>query len=302
MLILALLEFSLNFGFLFASLSKGPQEPADRIFKLDLLSNTQPGISYPEDHLGAFVPAFVPPWGSGIHQNEFYPEACKQYEVTNEITITAQRDQDGKVITGRLETHNVWSTASIEEIKKHGYIEVESTLPAKEDGQNFKGSLPGIYLLGLGGVYWPKHGEIDIALAMNGYPDIEMALHSTNHYGGYPQHPPLSPIHMSADLSRDPLAAGLEWNVLEDEGKIVLNWWISWFDQISESWVTRNTSKALIEGTEDDYLDFYDSFTTDGFSLTIDLPEGGPMAPGPVLVDGQPQYMHISSVKVYGFP
>jgi hypothetical protein len=34
------------------------------------------------------------------------------------------------------------------------------------------------------------------------------------------QHPPLSPLHVNADLSMDPLIVGLEWNVLEGEGKV----------------------------------------------------------------------------------
>ena len=100
--------------------------------------------------------------------------------------------------------------------------------------------------------------------------------------------------------SRHPLIAGLEWNVLEDEGKVDLTWWISWFDQISQSWRKEKTTKSLIEEADNDYLVFYSSFVTEGFSLIIDLTEGGPM-PGTneVLVDGQPQYMHVSSVKVY---
>ena len=112
--------------------------------------------------------------------------------------------------------------------------------------------------------------------------------------------PPLSPLHVNTDLSRDPLIAGVEWNVQEDEGKVDLTWWISWFDQISQSWRNENTTKSLIEEADNDYLVFYSSFVTEGFSLIIDVPEGGPM-PGTneVLVDGQPQYMHVSSVKVY---
>ena len=254
---------------------------------------SQTGITYPEEHLGAFIAAFSPGGGSGIPQQQFDPEACKQDNATNEITITAQREEDGRVSTGRLETYGVWSTAQSEEIKKHGYLEVRTTMPAKTDGQNFRGSWPGIWMLGTG---------IGFALVLNGYPDIEISLHCTNHYGGSAQHPPLSPLHDNTDLSRDPLIAGLEWNVLEDEGKVDLTWWISWFDQISQSWRNENTTKSLIEEADNDYLVFYSSFVTEGFSLIIDLPEGGPM-PGTneVLVDGQPQYMHVSSVKVYGF-
>ena len=237
MLILAFIQCFLYIGFGFESLPDGPQGPAGTILMFDLLSNSQTGITYPEEHLGAFIAAFTPCGGSGIPQQQFDPEACKQDNATNEITITAQREEDGRVSTGRLETYGVWSTSQSEEIKKHGYLEVRTTMPAKIDGQNFRGSWPGIWMLGTGnGFEWPKHGEVDIALVLNGYPDIEMSLHSTNHYGGSAQHPPLSPLHVTTDLSRDPLIAGLEWNVLEDEGKVDLTWWISWFDHISQSW------------------------------------------------------------------
>ena len=61
-------------------------------------------------------------------------------------------------------------------------------MPAKTDGQNFKGSWSEIWMLGTeNGFEWPK------------------------------QHPPLIPLHVNADLSRDPLIAGLEWNVQEED-------------------------------------------------------------------------------------
>ena len=127
----------------------------------------------------------MPVGGSGIPQHQFDPEANHQDSATNEITITAQREEDGRVSTGRLETHGFWSTAQSEEIRTHRYLEVRTTMPAKTDGQNFKGSWSEIWMLGTeNGFEWPK------------------------------QHPPLIPLHVNADLSMDLLIAGLEWNVL----------------------------------------------------------------------------------------
>ena len=78
----------------------------------------------------------------------------------------------------------------------------------------------------------------------------------------------------------------------------------------------------LYEHGNNDYYDFYNSFNGEGFSLLINLAEGGVM-PGTntgshfifqtylilkyctgthdTFVDGQPQYMKVSSAKVYGF-
>ena len=60
---------------------------------------------------------------------------------------------------------------------------------------------------------------------------------------------------------------------------------------------------TLQEGGGNDYHDFYETLMSDGFSLTINLGEGGAM-PGTsdVLVDGQPQVINIVSAKVFGFP
>ena len=129
-----------------------------------------------------------------------------------------------------------------------------------------------------------------------------MSVHSTNHWGGGPQHPPKNPLYMNADLTKDHIIAGFEWNVRNEVGQIDLTWWFSWFDQGSQSWVSDHTTKSLMKNGDNDYNDFYDSFNGEGFSLLINLAEGGAM-PGTndVFVDGQPQYMNINSVKVYGF-
>merc|ERR1719450_57178 len=290
-------------------LPDGPQGPPGAVLKYDLLSNSQQGINYPGGNLGAFVPQL---WPDGVVSNEFQvyvPEAAVQDPDTGEITITAKKENDGyriRITSARLESYKVWSTAQSEDIKYRGYVEVRSTLPAKTNGGNLKGSWPAIFMEGTGnGIGWPSHGEIDIVEAVNGDPTIMMSLHSTNHFEGRPQHPPKNPLYMNADLTRDHLIAGFEWNVQNDIGQIDLTWWFTWFDQSSHSWVSDNTTKSLMRNGSNDYYDFYDSFNGEGFSLLINLAEGGAV-PGvydknQVFVDGQPQYMNVNSVKVYGF-
>ena len=107
---------------------------------------------------------------------------------------------------------------------------------------------------------------------------------------------------MNADLTTDHLIAGFEWNKRDDAGQLDLTWWFTWFDQGSQSWVSDHTTKVLSRDGNNDYMDFWDSFNGEGFSLLINLAEGGAMPQtDEVFVDGQPQYMNIKSVKVYGF-
>ena len=99
-----------------------------------------------------------------------------------------------------------------------GYIEVRSTLPAKVNGENLKGSWPAIWMLGSGNNYnWPSSGAIDIVECVNGDPKIHMTLHSTHHYGENGQHPKPSSYQANADFTKDPLIAGFEWNVKRNQ-------------------------------------------------------------------------------------
>ena len=140
----------------------------------------------------------------------------------------------------------------------------------------------------------------DIALFVNGIPDIEMELHSPSHWGGQAQHPPLNPLHVESDLSLNPLTSGLEWKV--DQQEVSLTWHFDWLEQTTKSWKHAKTNLTITENNNSDFFVFYNSFAKQGFSLIIDLPEGGVM-PGTnnVLVDGQPQHIHVSSAKVYTF-
>ena len=107
------------------------------------------------------------------------------------------------IICFRLESYGVWTTAQSSDIKNRGYVEVRTLLPAKIEGSKLKGSWPAVWMLGTGnGHEWPRHGEIDIVEAVNGAPTVHMATHSTNHYGGRPQHPPKNPLYAYADFTK----------------------------------------------------------------------------------------------------
>jgi len=289
------------------SLPEGPQGPPGAILKYDLLSNSQPGINYPSGpHLGAFVAQDWPPGRVNDELQAYKPDAATQNPSTNEITITATKVGD-YIKSARLESHQVWTTAQSGEIKKRGYLEVRAKLPARRNGNsNLAGSWPAIWMLGTGnGWEWPRHGEIDIVEVVNGVPDVVMSLHSTNHHGGGPQHPPDSPFKINADVTETPAIFGFEWNVREDVGQIDLTWWLTNYDLGAQQWVQQHTTKVLFIGQDNDYMDFYESFNGEGFSLLINLAEGGVFPgvyhPDGVIVDGQPQYLVVSSAKVYGF-
>ena len=132
-----------------------------------------------------------------------------------------------------------------------------------------------------------------------------MSIHSTNFNGGNPQHPPGDPFHINANLDEAPLWAGFEWNVQHHIGQIDLTWWTTWTDLATNSLKSAQTTKSLFMNGNNDYWDFYNSFNTEGFSLLINLAEGGYFTgvhdPNDCFVDGKPQYIRIKSARVYGF-
>ena len=82
-------------------------------------------------------------------------------------------------------------------------FQVRALYPSKVNGETSKGAWPAIWMLGSGNGYeWPRHGEIDIMEAVNGRPKIYMATHSTNHYGGNPQHPSAVAYEVNADFTQ----------------------------------------------------------------------------------------------------
>jgi len=255
------------------------------------------------DSKGAFVPK---KWPKGHVNNElqqYEPEAVVQDSNSKEITITAQK-QDKKVTSGRLETHGVWSTSTSEDTKMRGYIEVRALIPAKTDHSKLQGAWPAIWMLGRDDATWPKRGEIDILESVNGIPDLFMTLHSTRHHGSGGVHPPNNPFKADADFTHVPGIFGFEWNI--NDHQIDLTWWTTYYDMTQKKWIKKDpTTKVLqqSDSNKNDFYDFYDSFKGKGFSLIVNLAEGGDW-PGQhnekdVLIDDKPQHVVIKSAKVY---
>ena len=105
---------------------------------------------------------------------------------------------------------------------------------------------------------------------------------------------------MNADLVNNELISGFEWNV--HDSQIDMTWWMTWFELGSQSWTSQHSTLVVQSGHGQDYHEFYDSFMGEGFSLLINLAEGGDM-PGTnsVFQNGQPQYIVVKSAKAYGF-
>merc|ERR1711874_10037 len=98
--------------------------------------------------MGAFKATYAEPCMqsnmSCNHNNElqtYRPESASQAS-NGEITIKAERHSDGWITSARLESYQLWTTAQDASIKNRGYLEVRSTLPAKPNGDQYKGSWP----------------------------------------------------------------------------------------------------------------------------------------------------------------
>ena len=273
----------------------GPVGPPGTKLVYDLLQPMSGGT------LGAFKAVH---WTHAYNneRQQYRPWMAKQDSNSKQITITSKKGSDGRIYSARLESYKIWSTSKSWRTKKRGYVEVRSTMPAKtNDNWRYKGSWPAIWMLGTGnGAGWPKPGEIDIIEIVNGQPKLASATHSKSRNGGNPQHPPNNGKHINADLTRDPLICGVEWNI--HGSQIDLTFWFSWKDLGSGQWQKHHTTLVLGAWGNQDYWDFYHSFMGEGFSLLINLAQGGDMPQTQeVLVDGQPQHMVVQSAKVYGF-
>jgi len=285
----------------------GPQGPAGAtVLKYDLIS------------MGAFTPRNYPAyWFNGEKQ---------EYSVgnvdlgNNEITITARKDNN-KITSGRLDTFGKWSTAQSEDIKMRGYLEVRTTFPTKPsqgawgEEKPLPGAFPAVWMLGVdgdelcgdhpgAGSSWPGCGEIDIMETFNGNSHVFMTTHSTHHNGwnSVPQHPEgaggAAGFPMNSDFTLTPVIAGLEWNVRDTQ--VDLTWWFTWCDAFTQEWTS--THKTLVLTDSNDKQDFYKSFTGDGFNVILNLAEGSDWLQDVSGMDiMNPQYMKVSSAKVYGF-
>ena len=106
---------------------------------------------------------------------------------------------------------------------------------------------------------------------------------------------------MNSNFDENPLIAGLEWNIQDDKGQIDITWWMTWHDLGSNSWQKQHTTFSMFSWGNQDYWDFYDSFSNGGFHLVVNLAQGGNWPSNNIFPNKQAQYMHITSAKVYGF-
>jgi len=85
---------------------EGPQGPAGAILKYDLLSNSDDGLSYPNQHFGAFVAKESPP-GKFNNEEQAYTLDAVTQDASGEITIKAEKHENGSIISGKLESIKV---------------------------------------------------------------------------------------------------------------------------------------------------------------------------------------------------
>ena len=138
-----------------------------------------------------------------------------------------------------------------------------------------------------------------------------MALHSTHHNGhnGGPQHPDPKEVWINGDANKYPLVAGVEWNIVHD-WQLDLTFWFSWYDNDAKGYVKKAITKTLWKGSGDFYQ-FYNTLNgwnkeshAPGYFVVLNIAQGGngiwEFDPNKCLQDGD-QFMHIHSVKVYGY-
>ena len=63
--------------------------------------------------------------------HRYHRGSVSQEHKSGEIRIKAEKHPDGRITSGKIETKNVWSTASDLAVKNRGYVEVRATMPAK---------------------------------------------------------------------------------------------------------------------------------------------------------------------------
>ena len=60
--------------------------------------------------------------------HRYHEESVSQNQNTGEIALMAEKHSNGRIISGKILTKNVWTTATV---KDRGYVEVRATMPAK---------------------------------------------------------------------------------------------------------------------------------------------------------------------------
>ena len=66
-----------------------------------------------------------------VERHRYHTSSVSQDPNSGEIEIKAEKHSDGRITSGKVETKNVWTTASDLAVKNRGYVEVRATMPAK---------------------------------------------------------------------------------------------------------------------------------------------------------------------------
>ena len=66
-----------------------------------------------------------------VLNHRYHRGSVSQDHSSGEITIKAEKHSDGRITSGKIETRNVWTTASDLAVKNRGYVEIRATMPAK---------------------------------------------------------------------------------------------------------------------------------------------------------------------------
>ena len=66
-----------------------------------------------------------------LNHYRYHKGSVSQDPNSGEIRIKAEKHSDGRITSGKIETKNVWTTASDLAVKNRGYVEVRATMPAK---------------------------------------------------------------------------------------------------------------------------------------------------------------------------
>ena len=151
-----------------------------------------------------------------VDRHRYHTSSVSQDPNSGEITIKAEKHSDGRITSGKVETKNVWTTASDLAVKNRGYVEVRATMPAKvglswrqenqvlafrwmetswwEPGQQ-SGCLapslpPGLTVGSLTLLSWPTGCQRwTFSYYFTFVVQVYMTTHSGNHNGGGGQHP-----------------------------------------------------------------------------------------------------------------
>ena len=61
--------------------------------------------------------------------HRYHEESVSQNQNTGEIALMAEKHSNGRIISGKIQTKDVWTIGG--RVKDRGYVEVRATMPAK---------------------------------------------------------------------------------------------------------------------------------------------------------------------------